>query len=508
MSVSNWSMRALSVVMSLFIVIMFLCAYFTFKYLWSYDKALAQVESIHEREIQQVGTMLSLAKNDLEGKLSDYASWDAMAEFAQDGNEAFTEDDINIHTLSSTGLEVVLIFNTDKKLMYGARYDHTEEKQIPIGDELSGYFDRLLEKADSTSTEEHQATSGLLAFEQRAYIYSLSRICNSEAFECRSGYIVFISPLEPDYLQLVEKTTGLDVMIRTLKTIPVVHHKYGVSAASYLNFIDSISHLNINIQVKHSVVRPKFVEANELTVVIGFASTLFLMNLLLVHKLTQPINLARKAFIEFAQTGKALPDERQFVSKEIKQFSMTVNHLVGELDASRKELKWQSEHDFLTGLANKRLLEKLTTKWIDDAKVAYLTLFMIDIDFFKSYNDHYGHLAGDNALEQVAKHLDKSIYVENKVLARFGGEEFCLVVASSTPFDSESLAKQIHQNMRTLAIVHEYSTVADILSVSVGGVCCGRGSKESYSSLVHKADIELYKVKENGRNDTSVIEGQ
>jgi GGDEF domain-containing protein len=59
-----------------------------------------------------------------------------------------------------------------------------------------------------------------------------------------------------------------------------------------------------------------------------------------------------------------------------------------------------------------------------------------------------------------------------------------------------------------LAIVHEYSKVSDILSVSVGGVCCVRGSKDSYSSLIHKADLELYKVKENGRNSTSVIEGQ
>ncbi|MGF1722545.1 diguanylate cyclase [Vibrio kyushuensis] len=507
MSVSNWSMRTLSGFMSFLIVVMFLCAYFAFKFLWSYDKALEQVENIHERELQQVNTMLDLAKDDLEGKLSDYAAWDSMAQFASDGNDEFRQDDLNIHTLVSMGLEGVFVFNKEKESVYSKRYDHIQEKEVVVGSELPSYFNRLLRKAEESSTEELNAITGLIAFETHAYIYSLSRICNSEALECDNGFVIFVSPLEPDYLELVEKTTGLSVSIKTLKTIPIIHHEHGTSAESYLNYLDPISLLNINIQITHSIVRPKFIEADELSVVVGFAFTLFFMNTLLVHKLTEPINQARKAFIEFAQQGKALPEENQFVSKEMKQFSNTINRLIHELDANRNELKWQSEHDFLTGLANKRLLEKLTTRWVDDPKIAHLTLFMIDIDYFKPYNDHYGHLAGDQALERVAKKLDKSILIENQVLARFGGEEFCLVIAASTPFDSQAIAKQVHNNMRTLGILHEHSKVAETLTVSVGGVHCVRGSKETYQSLVHKADLELYKVKDNGRNGTSVIEG-
>ncbi|MCK6265349.1 diguanylate cyclase [Vibrio sp. ZSDE26] len=507
MSVSNWSMRTLSGLMSFVIVVMFLCAYFVFKFFWSYDKALAQIESIHERELQQVNTMLTLAKDDLEGKLSDYAAWDSMAEFASDGNEAFRKDDLNIHTLSSMGLEGVIVFNKDKETVYSRRYDHIQEKEVLMGKELPSYFDLLLHKAEQTPVDKLNALTGLIAFEEHAYIYSLARICNSEALECNNGFLIFIAPLEPDYLQLVEKTTGLEVSIRTLKTIPVFHHEHGSSAESYLNYLDPISNININIKIIHSIIRPTFIEVDELSVVIGFSLTLFLMNMLLVHKLTAPIKQARKALIEFAQQGKTLPDDQQFVSKEMKQFSMTINKLVNEIDASRKELKWQSEHDFLTGLANKRLLEKLTTKWIDDPKVAYLTFFMIDIDYFKPYNDHYGHLAGDQALERVAKRLPKSIQIEKQVLARFGGEEFCLVIAASTPFDSLAIAKQIHMNMKTLGILHEYSKVAETLTVSVGGIQCVRGSTENYQSLIHKADIELYKVKENGRNGTSIIDG-
>ncbi|WGW01053.1 diguanylate cyclase [Vibrio sp. YMD68] len=507
MSFSNWSMRALSGLMSFLIVVMFLSAYFAFKYLWSHDAALAQVESIQKRELQQVYTMLDLAKSDLQGKLEDYAAWDSMAEFADDGNVEFTKDDLNIHTLVSMSLEAVFVFSQGRDLVYSKRYDHRKSKEIEVGSELENHLDLLLDLGESMPTEEISSVTRLLAFEDQAYIFSLSRICNSDAYECDKGFVIFISPLEPDYLELIEKTTGLKVSIRTLKILPTMYGQDRDVAESYLNYLDPISNLNINIKVTHSIVRPEFFDENELTVVIGFSVTLFLMNLLLVSKLTAPIVNARNAFIEFSQHGKALPEEQQFVSKEMKQFSSTINSLINEINENRKELRWQSEHDYLTGLANKRLLDKLTSEWINDPKISHLTFFMIDIDFFKSYNDHYGHLAGDQALERVAKQLSQSIFSENQVAARFGGEEFCLVIASATYFDSLAIAKQLHKNISRLGILHEHSTVSELLTISIGGVQCINSSNESYQSLIHKADIELYKVKNNGRNSTSIIDG-
>ncbi|MGC9491454.1 GGDEF domain-containing protein, partial [Vibrio genomosp. F10] len=189
----------------------------------------------------------------------------------------------------------------------------------------------------------------------------------------------------------------------------------------------------------------------------------------------------------------------------IKDFFSAINKLFKEIDIKQKELKWQSEHDFLTGLANKRLLEKITTEWSENPKIRYLALFMIDIDSFKFYNDNYGHLAGDRALQRVAASIDRDVYAENKILSRFGGEEFCMVIASSIPLDANTVAKQMHKNIASESIVHEYSKVKDILTVSIGAVCCECDSKESYYSLIHKADKELYKAKASGRNSSCIV---
>ncbi|MGC9403892.1 sensor domain-containing diguanylate cyclase [Vibrio genomosp. F10 str. 9ZC157] len=506
MPVSTWSMRALSALMSLVIVLMFLCAYFAFKYLWSYENALTQVEMIHNKEVNQVSAMLDFAKNDLEGILKDNAAWDSMGEFASNGNQEFLNEDLNIHTLASMGLTAVFIFNPNKVLMYGVRYDRLAKREIPVGSDLSHYFDQLLKLGSMTSKDELEVNTGLVAFENQAYIYSLSRICDSDAKNCHSGFVIFISQLEPDYVQLIKKTAGLDVSINILDLINDDDSKnIGNRSISELIYWDPISNLNINIQVTHSIDKPEFFDSDELSLLVIFAATLFAMNFFLVHKLTLPIKQARKAFIDFSQKGKPLPDKQAFLSREMKDFFSAINKLFKEIDIKQKELKWQSEHDFLTGLANKRLLEKITTEWSENPKIRYLALFMIDIDSFKLYNDNYGHLAGDRALQRVAASIDRDVYAENKILSRFGGEEFCMVIASSIPLDANTVAKQMHKNIASESIVHEYSKVKDILTVSIGAVCCECDSKESYYSLIHKADKELYKAKASGRNGSCIV---
>ncbi len=122
---------------------------------------------------------------------------------------------------------------------------------------------------------------------------------------------------------------------------------------------------------------------------------------------------------------------------------------------------------------------------------------MIDIDFFKSYNDFYGHIAGDNAIKQVAEALKLQLSRATDIIARYGGEEFALVM----PHLSQKIAKQFAEKLRSaifnLAIPHIKPDLFNQITISIG-VCTG--IPENDDNLLNKADTALYQAKQKGRN--------
>ncbi len=180
--------------------------------------------------------------------------------------------------------------------------------------------------------------------------------------------------------------------------------------------------------------------------------------------------------------------------------------MIRDIDDSRQKLRWQSEHDPLTGVANRRRLEHLAEGWLQDRTFEHLAVFMIDVDYFKPFNDNYGHVAGDKALKEVAAKLDALFQYKSEVVARFGGEEFCIIIASSMPIDCDEVSSRIHFGINELQIEHAHSAVSPYLTVSIGGLYSIGSKKNSYANLVRLADKELYQAKQSGRNRSSVME--
>ena len=129
-----------------------------------------------------------------------------------------------------------------------------------------------------------------------------------------------------------------------------------------------------------------------------------------------------------------------------------------------------SHRDPLTGIANRRALEeRLTTEWRRAARhQAPLSLLMLDVDHFKAYNDHYGHIAGDACLERVAEALAQTIGRAEDLVARYGGEEFAALLAGSGPAEALALAEKVRAAVQDLAIPHAHSIASEWVSVSIG----------------------------------------
>lgn len=158
--------------------------------------------------------------------------------------------------------------------------------------------------------------------------------------------------------------------------------------------------------------------------------------------------------------------------------------------------------DSLTGVGNRRHFdETLASEWRRCAReVKPLSVLMIDIDFFKRYNDKYGHQTGDACLQNVAKCLKEGLTRSHDLLARYGGEEFVAILTDTPLEGARAKAVELLDAIRKLAIAHEASEVAGaIVTVSIGVASVTPHHEHAVKDLVSTADAMLYQAKQEGR---------
>lgn len=164
--------------------------------------------------------------------------------------------------------------------------------------------------------------------------------------------------------------------------------------------------------------------------------------------------------------------------------------------------------DGLTGLANRRHFDDyLSSEWLRAAREQKeLSLLMIDVDFFKAFNDHYGHVAGDEALRQVATCLTEMCNRSTDLAARYGGEEFAMILPGTSPLGARLVAEKLRLSLQGLAIAHVMPSPNSTLSISVGVATLIPHADIAAMKLVELADQGLYLAKQNGRNQVGIAE--
>jgi diguanylate cyclase (GGDEF)-like protein len=187
---------------------------------------------------------------------------------------------------------------------------------------------------------------------------------------------------------------------------------------------------------------------------------------------------------------------------EIGALSRDFNTMLGLIEANNQELKQLSETDPLTGLFNRLAMDKkLQQAWHLLIRTSDpLTVMLVDIDYFKAYNDHYGHQAGDDCLKKVAQILQNAAKRDSDMVARYGGEEFLIVLPGTSRASAQNIAAVLQQHIAEENIEHSASSVDSRVTVSIGIAAQAPSPAESVSELIGAADRALYQAKENGRN--------
>jgi len=211
----------------------------------------------------------------------------------------------------------------------------------------------------------------------------------------------------------------------------------------------------------------------------------------------------------FVHNANGQPTKMVFIIRDItarKLAEQKILELVQQLEIEKNTAQLNSITDSLTGLANRRYFdEALSTEFYRLKRSgSTLSLIILDVDYFKRFNDSYGHIAGDNCLRQIGTTLKTIVGRAPDIVARYGGEEFVVILPETKDNGAETLAERIRKTVEELAIPHSASDTAEHVTVSLGVVTVYTTKLALPQQVVALADEALYCAKERGRNRVAV----
>ncbi|NEQ40921.1 MAG: diguanylate cyclase [Okeania sp. SIO3I5] len=190
------------------------------------------------------------------------------------------------------------------------------------------------------------------------------------------------------------------------------------------------------------------------------------------------------------------------VESELTKQNLALQKAEAALIVANQQLQKVARLDGLTGIANRRYFDEyLEKEWrrLTRTKLP-LSLILCDVDYFKYYNDYYGHLAGDDCLQKIAQTIKKTVKRSADLVARYGGEEFAIILPNTSGKNAEKVVELIRTAIHKLQINHSTSRVSKYVTMSMGIASVTPTKTESSQSLIAKADEALYNAKEKGRD--------
>jgi diguanylate cyclase (GGDEF)-like protein len=197
-----------------------------------------------------------------------------------------------------------------------------------------------------------------------------------------------------------------------------------------------------------------------------------------------------------------LYEEEKRQSEELARQNLALEQAKLELEAANMALQRLASVDGLTQIPNRRCFDKqleIEWQWMEREKES-LSLILCDIDFFKLYNDRYGHQGGDECLKQVAQILASNAQRPGDLAARYGGEEFAVILSRTDVKGAMQVAESIRSDLKAAAILHAASTVSEFVTLSIGIAHAVPAAGLSIQGLIGQADRALYRAKLEGRD--------
>tara|TARA_R110002050_G_scaffold38916_1_gene95681 strand:+ start:275 stop:1837 length:1563 start_codon:yes stop_codon:yes gene_type:complete len=473
-----------------------------------------------QQEYNLLYSALSLSKNSLTTLCYDYAVWDELVEYIGNPTDDFVQRSMPDNAFKAANIDAVFVSDINNELVWDYQDDSLTSSRLSLVDLI------------------HQQNIPSFA------ILPTTAEIASQTVSSRSGYIVFGGALIYFSNTTILPSTGHGEIVGSLTMVRLVDKALikGISQFSLVNF--SIADVQTstksmqeffslkpieNIAPSHSwLIRNTFDnQAIQVTLhhkkvslpQLNWVSAItILLSIVLIVSLSL-IALSRLLIEPLIRFNKSINDssDNNFMSKmasnhfidEIENVSYSFNQLLLKFNAQQNYLETLAVQDSLTGITNRRGLESFSKRIISRWHLENIgfSVMMIDVDNFKYFNDQQGHLNGDDALVAVATCLVKVMAPYDALASRYGGEEFCIILADNHYQNILKVAEEIRESIEQLQIPNKIDG-RNWVTVSIGVVVVNDKlagvQKYNFSDVLQHADEQLYLAKQTGRNTVIV----
>lgn len=489
-------------------------------------KALSEKHQRHE--LAKVASQINQEFKSLENLVYDNAVWDETYNAIAQKDLAWFEKNYFLPASYETlGINGWFFFDEQKKLVAGEQFKLKKPlSAITPTIQKSGVLEHALASSFSTTDPTLTLIDGVPA------ALVASKILPSDEEGASNGIAVIIQVINQSFVDRITPSINDDIIFHHVDSLTNAELNSALDYDELVSrqdvttaFNNSLNRLFITFSNRQkkpifavSILRPKGAKKNVIVDGSMLGGILFSVLALLVfysfinRKLITPVyellSLVKEAQTkkDFSGRGKATGNNELYeLTERLNRLFSLIEDQQATVTQKNKILENLSRTDALTGLSNRRYFDEWMTTLASNESTTKtaISLLVIDIDFFKKFNDHYGHAKGDEALKLVAESIQQSLHLSTDHAFRYGGEEFTVVLQNTSLNDGITVAENIRRHIEAKRYEHVDSTPFGVITVSIGISAKEEGAELNEQALFKAADEGLYLAKEKGRNTVS-----
>lgn len=475
-----------------------------------------EIETLEAKNTQIINTL----KNEFDRNHSytkDWANWDETYNFMTEFDPEYVERNFSQDMIEDVGIIGMLFLTPEFKHHFSYHLDGQEE----AFQELIAIIDK---KKDLFLTHLKKKNHLVYFYDERIQNYVTAiiyPITLTHDLTRSNGYLITLDNIDADFIEKIGNLVGSkpklsinhDVSLLTCQAKKedntLCQQVFLLDKANALLKISGLdsekqTFFEFSTKIERSLhLKTQQVFRHALLAIFSIGIITLICIVILIRKIiVQPLTALTRSFRHLAFTKSLETAIEVKGPSEICLITQSANLMLKEIAELKHKLELLSRTDELTEVSNRRYFREIFEEYFKNCleKQMPLSLLMTDIDYFKQYNDNYGHLAGDNCLKQVAAILKRNLKRSSDFIARYGGEEFIILLINTNVDELRQITATIIEDFKAAQIPHEFSAAAEYITCSFGGISYVPQQQEELRKMLKISDELLYQAKENGRN--------
>lgn len=477
----------------------------------------ALAERADQRELSRVLSALESARQHLATLSYEHAVWDDMYAYFEDADETMPESNFPAETLRNLQIHQVGLYDRAGRLRWQAELDRNSGQLSPASFEIIAP-QRWLPDGETLDQFPVETLSGLGQTSAGPALIAVTPVHRNDGSGAGHGSVVMVRLVDAELARQLSRLLQIPVSLHAIPRpddqLPTRPREAQRDPQGRLNLaladINGVSLLTLSLrppphQFDDRWWRPLVVATATATALVA---TLLLL-CWLRRELLRPLLEIGQHLRQIRESGDYGLRLGRVGRDELQQLAGDIDGLIGQVEQQQQQLQQQahtltemSYQDALTGLANRRRLDQaLEDAWKSARREqSPISLMLCDVDFFKRYNDRYGHQQGDAVLRQVSDLTRTTLRRTSDLAARYGGEEFAVLLPHTDRAGAVVVAERLQLALRCAALPHLDSDIGKQLTLSIGVACLQPQRNQHWDVLVLAADQALYRAKHSGRD--------